>query len=324
MMAARRVLPPDLIVPPVASWTFMKLTGPDGMPPPDSFSWLDRSFDQSAPTPDPNLNSRADSPMSCQMSSTESSTEMMKQADAWGRSYGSTSTTSPFVKVPPGDRLAARVPDAVQGAEPDVEPHRRVERAVLAGAEPGELVIERLGVGVRREVALVSAPVGDGPRDAVDELLEAVLAVALGGRAVPLLDVAVEVLRRDDVDRQRAERVGELDGLLLEDGLAGEVLDRGVAGGPGDAVERVLAGGREHAVDVEAVGVGRGGGFLRSHDGRGGGGRQGAALGLARSPRLGRLEPSGTPRVGDGASRWVLLGPGSSPSLRRRSGADPK
>ncbi len=98
-MAARRVLPPDLIVPPVASWTFMKLTGPDGCPPPESFSCDDRSLDQSAPTPEPNLNSRADSPMSCQMSSTESSTEMMKQAEPCGRSYGSTGTTSPKVAL---------------------------------------------------------------------------------------------------------------------------------------------------------------------------------------------------------------------------------
>src|SRR5690606_6820500 len=95
MIAARRVLPPLLIVPPVASCTFMKETGPDGVPPPESFSRLERSFDQSAPTPEPNLNSRALSPISCQMSSMESSTEMMKQALAWGRTYGSTSMTVP-------------------------------------------------------------------------------------------------------------------------------------------------------------------------------------------------------------------------------------
>ena len=63
----------------------MKETGPLGVPPPDSFSLEDRSFDQSAPTPEPNLNKRALSPMSFQMSSIESSTEMMKHAEAWGR-----------------------------------------------------------------------------------------------------------------------------------------------------------------------------------------------------------------------------------------------
>ena len=86
MMAARRVLPPDLIVAPVASCTRMNETGPEGRPPPESFSFVERSLDQSAPTPEPNLNRRALSAMSCQMSSIESSTEMMKQAEAWGRS----------------------------------------------------------------------------------------------------------------------------------------------------------------------------------------------------------------------------------------------
>src|SRR5690606_3282497 len=84
MMAARRVLPPDLIVPPVASCTRIKLTGPEGWPPPESFSFEERSLDQSAPTPEPNLNRRALSPMSCQMSSIESLTEMMKHAEACG------------------------------------------------------------------------------------------------------------------------------------------------------------------------------------------------------------------------------------------------
>jgi hypothetical protein len=66
----------------------MNETGPDGWPPPESFSFEERSVDQSAPTPEPNLNSRALSPMSCQMSSIESSTEMMKHADAWGARTG--------------------------------------------------------------------------------------------------------------------------------------------------------------------------------------------------------------------------------------------
>ncbi len=101
MIAARRVLPPLLMVPPVASWTRMKETGPEGVPPPDSFSRDERSFDQSAPTPEPNLKRRALSLISCQMSSIESSTEMMKQADACGRSYGSTSVTVPVSSSQP-------------------------------------------------------------------------------------------------------------------------------------------------------------------------------------------------------------------------------
>ena len=42
IFAARRVLPPDLIVPADASAPRMKLTGPDAVPPPASSSWLAR------------------------------------------------------------------------------------------------------------------------------------------------------------------------------------------------------------------------------------------------------------------------------------------
>ena len=62
----------------------MKETGPEGVPPPESFSFVERRRDQSAPTPEPYLNSRALSPISRQMSSRSSSTEMMKQALACG------------------------------------------------------------------------------------------------------------------------------------------------------------------------------------------------------------------------------------------------
>jgi hypothetical protein len=34
----------------------MKLIGPDGRPPPESFSRKDRRVDRSVPVPDPNLN----------------------------------------------------------------------------------------------------------------------------------------------------------------------------------------------------------------------------------------------------------------------------
>ena len=99
------------MVPPVASCTFMKETGPEGVPPPDSFSCDERSLLQSAPTPLPNLNSRALSPISFQMSSTESWTEMMKHADACGRWYGSTSWiccdagSQPEIVLPPESRM---------------------------------------------------------------------------------------------------------------------------------------------------------------------------------------------------------------------------
>src|SRR5690606_26071589 len=67
--------------------------------------------------------------------------------------------------------------DAVAVVEADVEPDRRVERAVLVQAEGGQLVVEDLGVGVGGEVAVLAAPVGDGAGDAIDELADAPLAL---------------------------------------------------------------------------------------------------------------------------------------------------
>ena len=46
IFAARRVLPPDLIVPADASAPRMKLTGPDAVPPPFSSSYDERIFDE--------------------------------------------------------------------------------------------------------------------------------------------------------------------------------------------------------------------------------------------------------------------------------------
>src|ERR1044072_8273239 len=84
ILAARRVLPPDLITPANASKPFMNETGPDAVPPPASSSFDERMFERFEPVPDPNLNSipsvfarpRIDSIVSC--------TELMKQAEHCG------------------------------------------------------------------------------------------------------------------------------------------------------------------------------------------------------------------------------------------------
>src|SRR6187431_1668165 len=84
ILAARRVLPPDLITPANASNPFMKDTGPDAVPPPASSSREDRIVDRFDPVPEPYLKSipsvfarpRIDSIVSC--------TELMKQAEHCG------------------------------------------------------------------------------------------------------------------------------------------------------------------------------------------------------------------------------------------------
>src|SRR5437016_13842455 len=57
IFAARRVFPPDLMVPADASYPFMNETGPDAVPPPASSSLEDRIGDRFVPVPEPNLNS---------------------------------------------------------------------------------------------------------------------------------------------------------------------------------------------------------------------------------------------------------------------------
>ena len=73
-----------------------------------------------------------------------------------------------------------------------------------------QLGLERGQVVVAGEVVLRRGPAGDGVDHAVDELLDA--ALALGGA-----DVAAEVLADDDVGGELAPEVGDLDVLLLED-----------------------------------------------------------------------------------------------------------
>src|SRR4051794_16146699 len=80
ILAARRVAPPDLMVPALASAPRMKLTGPLAVPPDDSSSLDERMRDRLTPEPDPPLKIRPSSLYQSRMESIESSTERMKQA----------------------------------------------------------------------------------------------------------------------------------------------------------------------------------------------------------------------------------------------------
>src|SRR3954466_8015090 len=85
ILEARRVLPPDLIVPADASAPRMKLTGPDAVPPPLRISRDERMFDRLMPEPDPPLKIVPSSTYQLRIESMVSSTARMKQADAcWG------------------------------------------------------------------------------------------------------------------------------------------------------------------------------------------------------------------------------------------------
>src|SRR4051794_1226121 len=86
IFAARRVLPPDLIVPADASAPRMNDTGPDAYPPFDSCSFDERSFDRLTPEPEPPRKMIPSRRIQSRIESIESSIERMKHAEHCGRS----------------------------------------------------------------------------------------------------------------------------------------------------------------------------------------------------------------------------------------------
>src|SRR3954466_15018538 len=81
IFAARRVAPPDLMVPADASAPRMKDTGPDAVPPLDSSSFDERMRERFRPAPEPPLKMKPSSLYQLRIDSIESSTERMKQAE---------------------------------------------------------------------------------------------------------------------------------------------------------------------------------------------------------------------------------------------------
>src|SRR6059058_2039377 len=85
IFAARRVAPPDLMVPAEASAPRMKETGPDAVPPLLSSSLEERMRERLRPAPEPPLKMKPSSLYQLRIESIESSTERMKHAETcWG------------------------------------------------------------------------------------------------------------------------------------------------------------------------------------------------------------------------------------------------
>src|SRR5947199_3677137 len=87
ILAARRVLPPDLMTPAKASKPFMKLSGPLAVPPPLKPSVEERSGERLLPVPLPHLNNMPSVFARVRMESSESFTELIKQAEHCGLRY---------------------------------------------------------------------------------------------------------------------------------------------------------------------------------------------------------------------------------------------
>src|ERR1700684_1558397 len=87
ILAAGRVLPPDLMTPAKASKPRMKLNGPLAVPPPERVSMEPRMLLRVEPAPEPHLNSMPSVLARVRMESNESCTELMKQAEHCGVLY---------------------------------------------------------------------------------------------------------------------------------------------------------------------------------------------------------------------------------------------
>ena len=85
IFAARRVAPPDLMVPAEASAPRMKETGPLAVPPLESSSLEERMRERLRPAPEPPLKMKPSSLYQFRIESIESSTDRMKHAETcWG------------------------------------------------------------------------------------------------------------------------------------------------------------------------------------------------------------------------------------------------
>ena len=123
--------------------------------------------------------------------------------------------------------------------QPDVEPDRRVEGAILVDAQVCQLVVEHFAVFLG-EIAILDAPVGDGAANAVDELPDR------GSRVRGSL-LAVEVLGDDHLGGQERPELRHFDVLLVENYLSTVVRDGRRPSFPLDLVEWIDARGAEYA-----------------------------------------------------------------------------
>ena len=135
------------------------------------------------------------------------------------------------VALPSAGAHAVLVPEA------DVEPHGRVEGAVLIHAQPREFVVESFGALLVGEIAVLDAAIGDRACHAMDELFDG-LRSRPPFRVGAVGDVAVEIFRDGDLRGQGAPGLGYLDVFLFEDRLARIVGDLRSAKLPLDFVKR--------------------------------------------------------------------------------------
>ena len=122
ILAARRVLPPDLMTPAKASNPRMKESGPEAVPPPERVSMEPRMLERLEPAPEPHLKSIPSVLARVRMESSESLTELMKQAEHCGLVYPVTENSTRAGGWVPVPVLGVGV--GLQAVAADVEPDR--------------------------------------------------------------------------------------------------------------------------------------------------------------------------------------------------------
>jgi hypothetical protein len=154
-----------------------------------------------------------------------------------------------IVKVIARARVLA---DPVLMIQPNVEPDRRIERAMLIEAKPGQLVIKNRRRIRIREITVGHPPIRDRSRDAVNELAHRSFATALV-RIGTVPDVAIKIFRDRDLRRQRAPAFRHFDVLLLENHFAAVIGDFRSASFPFDLIKRRHRRVAKHALKTQTA-----------------------------------------------------------------------
>ena len=212
ILAARRVLPPDLMTPAKASNPFMKLSGPLAVPPPL------RAFGGSAQGR--KIGAGADAPLeehAFGLGQSEDGVERVfhRVDEAGGALRLGVSGDAEFDLLASAGSSASCWPSELGSmrSHPTLNQTGELKAAYWRTRMCDEFVVESGAVFRSAEVALGHAPVADGFGDAGDELADS-------GFALGSADLAVQIFAGHDVGGGHRPVFGDFDVFLLEDDVA--------------------------------------------------------------------------------------------------------
>src|SRR5207248_140497 len=153
-----------------------------------------------------------------------------------------------IVKIISGATVLA---DTVLMIQTNIEPNRRIKRAMLVRAQPRQIIIEDLGSLFIREVAICYSPIGDRSRHAVNQLPHRRFSSAIV-RISPVRNIAIEIFRDGNLRRQLAPAFWHLDVFLLKNHLSAIIGDFCRALFPFDLIKRRDSSVAKHALKSQA------------------------------------------------------------------------